>query len=62
MGNLYQTMEDDLFREELIQAITIVATTTNMTVAECIKQALEILKEEDEKYEIYRQNSNSYRE
>lgn len=53
MGNLYQGLQDDLFREELIQAITIVATTTNMTVSECIKQALTILKEEDEKFENY---------
>jgi len=43
------------FREELIQAITIVATTTNMTVNECIKAALKILEEEDRKYERYRQ-------
>lgn len=43
-------METD-FREELIQAITVVATTTNMTVNECINQALEILKEEKERYE-----------
>ncbi len=43
------------FREELIQAITIVATTTNMTVNECIKAALKILEEEDRKYKRYRQ-------
>jgi len=42
------------FREELIQAITIVATTTNMTVNECIDEALKILREEKEKYESYR--------
>lgn len=40
---------DDL-REELIQAITIVAASTNMTVNECIEEALKILKEEQRKY------------
>ena len=59
MGNLYQTLEDDLFKKELIQAITIVATTTNMTVNECIKEALKILQEEDKKYEGYRQSRSS---
>lgn len=42
------------FREELIQAITIVATTTNMTVNQCIDEALKILREEKEKYESKR--------
>lgn len=47
--NYYGT--EDNFREELIQAITVVATTTNMTVNECIKQALVILEEEKSKYD-----------
>jgi len=44
---------DTDFREELIKAITVVATTTGMTVDECIKQALVLLEEEkyEEKYE-----------
>lgn len=40
---------DDL-REELIQAITIVAASTGITVNECIKEALKIFKEEQRKY------------
>lgn len=59
MGNLYQALEDELFKEELIQAITMVATTTNMTVSECIKEALKILQEEGKKYERYRQSRSS---
>lgn len=47
--NYYGT--ENNFREELIQAITVVATTTNMTVNECIKQALVILEEEKSKYD-----------
>lgn len=43
-------METD-FREELIQVIIVVAASTNMTVNECIKQALIILEEEKSKYE-----------
>lgn len=38
------------FREELIQAITVVATTTGMTVGECIDEALKIFKKEQKKY------------
>lgn len=44
-------MEDD-FREELIQAIIVVAASTGMTVNECINQALVILEEEKFRYEI----------
>lgn len=51
---MYRVSENDIFREELIQAITVVATTTNMTVSECIKQAILILEEEKEKHESYR--------
>lgn len=40
---------DDL-KEELIQAITIVAASTGLTVNECITEALKILKEEQRKY------------
>lgn len=36
----------DSFREELIQAISVIATTTNKPVNECINQALTILEEE----------------
>lgn len=41
------------FREELIQAIIVVAASTNITVNECIKEALIILEEEKSKYEKY---------
>ena len=39
-----------VLREELIQAITVVATSTGMTVNECIEEALNILEEENKRY------------
>jgi hypothetical protein len=44
-------------REELIQAITIVATTTNMTVQECIDEAVKILRTEQRKYRKHQINN-----
>ena len=32
------------FKEELIQAIIYIASTTNMTVRDCIDEAIEILR------------------
>lgn len=47
----------DELREELIQAITIVAASTGLTVNECIEAALKILSVEQKKYKKHKFNA-----
>lgn len=40
------------FENELMKAIEEVATSTNMTVKECIRQAMEVLEKEEQNCKV----------